>query len=762
MSRTLRGAWSRRGTLLPLLLLTAVVVAGVVAVDALADAAGTSAAVAVPLLVLGLVAVPVTGRRLAAVRRGEIAVARLRGITGGQLYAVCALEPLLVLLAGAAAGLGAGAVVAWLAGQLLLEGASATVGLTAVPWVAGIVAVGLGAVLAGMAAGLREPLADQVSLAERPRPASTLALFWSVLLLAAAGVAVYRSSVAETRDADWVVLAGPALVGLAVGQVAVWLVRLAAAAAVGWTAVASLPNFLAARRLARVAEAATSIRLVVAAAVVAAVSLTGAQQVDDWAGDTARLRAGAPQQVPVDDDVYAALALTRDLDPDGRWLMAAALVPGEGSVPARRAFLDTARYDAVVGDFLDGTAAAGVSALVAGLASAEGAQVATGDNVRVTVRGVSRRVGGVLRPRVTLTYGNERGETAEVTLPLALAADGRAVTGSAPVPDCAGGCVVEGLALGRSAGDAPLPYVVTGLDFAGVDVLASSWRATSAGQFGGPGGPVTVDDGLMVLAAPRTQTAEPGASGPRTPVLATASASWPEGEQPLLDSPGGDERPAAVVGRLPALPLVGADGLLADLPLAAAGAPPTVPAAEVMVLAAADTPAGVLADLTAATGGALRTLGDVEAATDREVGAAGARVYALVAGFCLVVALLVLVASVSGERQAHRREVAALRLVGVEPSLLRHSGRVELAALACVALGAATAGGIAAVRLLLSHLSLDTVPDHTLPLLVGLDALPVAVAAVAAAAMVALVGGRARAVSPDHGRPATLREEVSA
>jgi hypothetical protein len=265
----------------------------------------------------------------------------------------------------------------------------------------------------------------------------------------------------------------------------------------------------------------------------------------------------------------------------------------------------------------------------------------------------------------------------------------------------------------------------------------------------------------MVLAAPRTQVAEPGAAGPRTPVLATASARWPDGEQPLLDSPGGDERPAAVVGRFPALPLVGADGLLADLPLAAAGAPPTVPAAEVMVLAAADTPSGVLAELTGATGSEVRTLGDVEAATGREVGAAGVRVYALVAGFCLAVALLVLVASVSGERQAHRREVAALRLVGVEPSLVRHSGRVELAALACVALGAATAGGIAAVRLLLEDLALARVPDHTLPLRIGLDALPVAAAAVAAAALVALVGGRARSVRPDQGRPATLREEVS-
>ena len=61
MNRTLRGAWARRGTLFPLLLLTAVVVAGVVAVLGLASGSEASSAVAVPLLALGLFAVPASG-----------------------------------------------------------------------------------------------------------------------------------------------------------------------------------------------------------------------------------------------------------------------------------------------------------------------------------------------------------------------------------------------------------------------------------------------------------------------------------------------------------------------------------------------------------------------------------------------------------------------------------------------------------------------------------------------------------------------------
>ena len=82
-------------------------------------------------------------------------------------------------------------------------------------------------------------------------------MFASVLILVGAVVAVYRSSVVTSGEPDWVVLAGPALVGLAVGQVVVWLLRLVARLALGRTARGALPGFLAVRRLARVADAAT-------------------------------------------------------------------------------------------------------------------------------------------------------------------------------------------------------------------------------------------------------------------------------------------------------------------------------------------------------------------------------------------------------------------------------------------------------------------------------------------------------------------------
>src|SRR5690242_16250650 len=195
MSRTLRGAWSRRGTLLPLLLLTVVVVAGTVTVIGFADRAGTSAMLCVPLLLLGLVAVPTTGRELATARRGEIALARLRGLQGLQLYRLLAGEPFLVLLLGGLVGLVLGGLGSLLATAAWVGGGAALPGPNAVLAGVAVVLVGLVAVLVGMAGALREPLAGQVSTATRPRAASVGALFLDVLVVIAAVVAAYRSSV---------------------------------------------------------------------------------------------------------------------------------------------------------------------------------------------------------------------------------------------------------------------------------------------------------------------------------------------------------------------------------------------------------------------------------------------------------------------------------------------------------------------------------------------------------------------------------------
>jgi hypothetical protein len=75
---------------------------------------------------------------------------------------------------------------------------------------------------------------------------------------------------------------------------------------------------------------------------------------------------------------------------------------------------------------------------------------------------------------------------------------------------------------------------------------------------------------------------------------------------------------------------------------------------------------------------------------------------------------------------------------------------------------ATVAGAVAAVRLLLAHLSLVAVPEHAVPLRTTLDWWPVGFAAAVAATVVVAVSGRGRAVRADRSRPAILREEGAA
>lgn len=769
LARTLRGAWSRRGTLAPLLALTTVVVAGVVAVLGFSEAAGTSGALAVPLLLLALVALPTTGRELAAARREEIALARLRGLEGGELYVLLALEPLLVLVLGGLLGGGLGLLVAHLSVDASLTDPAARAGLVGADALTAAVLVvlaGLVALLVGMGAALREPLADQVAAVARPRRTTLASAFAQVLVVVGAAVAVYRSSVTPTDGTggpDLVVLAGPALVGLAVGAAALWLLRLLARRWVRHRGPrAGLAGFLAARRLARVAGAGAALQVLVAAAVVAGVALTAAIQVEQWTERSARLVAGAPLRIDLETDAEPALELTRRLDPDGRWLMAAVLVPGEGSVPARRAFLDLSRHERVLGGFHDDTSAAGlatvVDELVADEAAAGTAGPVEGTEVVATVSGVSRRLEGRVRPEVLLTLRDVTGGSRQVRLRLEVGLDGAPDTASTEVR-CAEGCEPVAVTLQRRPGDSQLPWTLDSLVLGDQDLLERDWSPAEETRGDRPGGPVPVAGGLLAVASSTPLVAVPDAGSAVVPVLATRSATW-DGD-PVLDSPGGLDLPAQVVARVPALPLVQADGVLADLPRALVGSPPTVPVADVVVLARADTPSALLDEVLDETGGELRTLEQVRASLSDDTGAAQARVYLLVAGFGLLVALLVLGTAVARERPAWLRDVAALRVVGLDVRRIRGAGRLEVAGLVVVSVGAALLGTAAGVLWLLGDLALVEVPDHAVALRTSLDPLPVLLLGLVVATVVALVVGRGRRPSAERSRPAILREEAA-
>ncbi|NYG54093.1 FtsX-like permease family protein [Nocardioides perillae] len=777
MSRALRGALRRRALLLALLALTLVVVAGTVGVTGFAQAAGTSPTLVVPLLVLGLVAVPSVGRELAVARRDEVALARLRGADVPQVVGRLAGEPLAALLLGTAAGVPLGLLLARASAAAWLDRAAAFVPTpgTVVACLA-VVVVGLVGVLVGTAGVVCEPLADQVGTARRTRAAGAGTLFARVLVVVAAVVAAYRSRVVGDGavDADLVTLAAPALVGLAVGEAAVLGLRLAARAAVPLTARRGTAAFLAVRRLGRAADSAAAVRLLVAAAVVAGLALTGAGAVDGWAEETARLRAGAPLVVEYDGSAAAALRTTRDLDPAGDWLAAAAVVDG-GEGAERRAFVDARRLARVSGEHLDPTGAARVAGLARRLPAGRRAVLVEGDRLEVDAVSRGAEPGSLL---LSVDYVADADYTETAVLRLDVAPDGTVRGGAAALPGCARGCVATRLLLGPAPGR-PAPRVsVRALRVGGTDLLAAGWDpldpqaalapdgerrvVTWAGGIGTTGllgddvalVPAAAGSVLPVLAAPG---ASPGATSDPSVGRAPGRA---EGEVGTVSGPGGDRRPARVVATLPALPLVEGEGVLADLASAVAASPPGVADSRVLVLARADTPAPVLRALAAEGGGSVRTLDDVAAQVRDATGAAQARAYAVVAVLAAVVAVVAVAAPARGRRAARRQEVAALRLLGVPRPTLRAAGRLDVLGQAVAVAVAGAVGCLAAVALLLPHLPLVRVPRTAVAFDPAADPGALALALLGAVAVCVLVGAGARRVGERHTAPAVLREEV--
>ncbi len=785
MSRVLRGAWSRRGALTTLVLMTLVVVGGSVTVLQFAAAADTSPWLTAPLLLIGAVSVPSIGAELAVARREEVGLARLRGIHGARLWRFLLAEPLLAIVVGTALGLAAGAGATVLATSTRLDEAAPPLGSRALLTAVAIAGAGLLIVALSAAAALREPLAAQVSTRRRPRRATTLAIFLTVLVLVGAGVAAYRSRAgAGEGEPDLVVLVGPALVGLALGQVAVWLVRIAARVLTPATEKRGLGAFLAARRLARADDLVTPVRLVVAAAVVGALAGSGSVAVSSWTREQASVEVPGARTIDASDlGAMGAATLTERLDPEGEHLIATAVVPNETRLAERRAYVDADRWDAVVGDFYDGTPVRAASDAVAGLSTGTEPFQVSGDRLSLTASGLEvpaprtyigpggqQVLSGGGPAELTFSYVSSTNTSGSASVPFRVGADGRPVTRAVRVRECADGCTVISIAVGRDGQSAfdrrDFVVLLDRLTLGDTDLVDRPWVPDTASLeaslsnrfFPGyrPPDPLVVNrtDGLQVALLPDTPVElRLDLADDQVPVLVAGSA-----ERQALDL-GGDDRATDVVGVAQDLPLVGSVGVLADIRTAAVGSGPTVPSAEVQVVAAASTPASVLDAVAEATGTSWRTRAAVRTALGDDNGGAQSVAYALTALACALVALLALGAGVARHLRDYRRDVASLRVLGVSTGTARRAGRAELASLTAVVLVAVVAGGWLAVELLLGGLPLLSVPVAALPLDTAPQVWPLVVPAVVAALAVVLVGGRARAVRASTTRPSLLREE---
>lgn len=765
----MRGILWRRAQALTLVALGTVVVAGCLVAVTFSELTDTPPGSAGVLLLLGAVALTVQAAAASRSRRPEIALAQIRGRRGLRLFAYFLAEPVALLVLATALGVVAGrwvvetAATAWLSGKADAE----PVQISSVGWSAVAVAaiVSVAAVVTGSWRTVQEPLIQQLDVSHRPRPATTLILFGQVLVLVAAAIAGYQAVSGTGARDGWAGLANPALLtpvllGLAAGQVAAWALRFAASwSASRAQAAARLPSFLAVRRLARRSDSAVGTRLVIAAAVVAAVTAHATAAVAAWQDETTRLAIGGPQRFTVESGALAAYEVTDDVDPDGRWLMAMVAYPDK-SEPYRRVFVDTARWESVVDTFLAGTGAAAVRNHISQLDTGSRLEVADGPRVSVTF---DTATAAALRgERLTISYVTDTGGVELVVLAPqdSLLKPGR-TTVSARLPDCAGGCVANELIFdGRRRPGQKGVLTVTSISFGGVQILEeATWRE----QDGGPqirlasqrGGSLRVHFtkyGETILLTADTQQE----------LRAVATEGFRpnrEGKSAIAYSVDGSEHPVTIVGTAASVPLVGRQGMLLDLPGALALGANTAAEATSYVVARADTPTAVIDELRA-TGVVSHPQDFTTLLTEAEqrANAQGARLYTLMSGFAATIALIGLVAAVSGQRRERQLEAASLRVTGVGSRHIAAAYRVEAGWLAaCTLLVVAIVGWVAA-RVTVRGLSLVPTSAYSPPLTAQPGIGMLLAVAVGAAALVGLLtlGANRRVV--EGSPPSVLRE----
>lgn len=737
---TLRALRARSGQSLALFATGVLAVAGCVAAVGYSRVTGVSIGSAGALLLLGVAALAAQGAASVRARRYEIALAQLRGRHGLGLLRTAVAEPAVILLAAAAAGTALG----WLVARAAVHrwvGGDATFEMTSIEWATSIAVLAVSVVVL-VAVSWRtayQPLTGKLDSHERPRPPTATGLFLSLLVLMGAAVSVYQARQRGASDADWVSFLSPALVGLAAGQIGLWLVALLSRIGLGSPRLNSrLDWFITLRRLARRADSGTVIRLVVAAVVVAGVAGSAWLGAGAWRDQTARMQTGGPIAFTVPTGGLQAYMASHEADPQGRWLMALSAAPDPSGGSYRDVFVDAPRWDSVVGSFFADTPLAEVSTEVDALSPAQAVQPTSGGAFSVTLTARSaqralptertlRRVaakpwsGGFSPLQFTAEYVDSEGNAQILQVPGKLLARPEPVRPglvgySRAIPGCPRGCALESVYVQGSTRKVPLH--LTAMSFGDLELLPvgdsglvpMSNRAVHT---------VPSKDGLdLRLTDPYTPHPLLSWQRDKAPAALVTPALTLERSagQPQAYGLDGEPRPVQIVGQVPALPLIGRAGLLLDLGTALRGAGGQIPETQTLVVARADTPAAVLQKLRA-TGAAERqhTVEQALADIQRSGTAQGTRLFTLIAVFGLLLAAVSVVSSTAEQRRARRREAASLRVVGVDAGEVTRGYRGEAGLLGAAVAVVAAASVWIGCRALLDVLPLVQPGQFGLP-----------------------------------------------
>ena len=299
-------------------------------IDANRDTAGSTVLPAVVSLVL--VALALLVRLLSAAadqRRSEVALASIRGLSGRQMWAFGLAEPLTVMALATPLGIALGYGAAVGLGQLwLIDGVPVSLGTGSIVAAVVVFVCAVGATVLSVGRALSEPLSSQLAGVRRPTKSSRWAFVAKAALLVTAGVVVAGSITTKARsDPQSFDVALPLLLAAAVG-----LITSAAAVMIArqWARRTSrrrgITGFVATRAVSRRREASLVILPLTAALAISVFAAGVYAAASAWRTSVAATTVGADDSYVSPRTLSETVALTHQLDPDAKYLMAAGVV----------------------------------------------------------------------------------------------------------------------------------------------------------------------------------------------------------------------------------------------------------------------------------------------------------------------------------------------------------------------------------------------------------------------------------------------------
>jgi putative ABC transport system permease protein len=654
--------------------------------------------IAPAVLSLVLVALALLMRLLNAaseLRVPELALASLRGVTSRRLWGLGLAEPVALLLLATPIGVGLGLgfslllVRQWLVPGLPLPLATAS-------WIAAALVLFAAFAVACVAVGLvvRESLASQLAGVRRPVAARRWSVVAQLSLVAlAAAILVSKLSGTGQGDPDVTDLLLPVLLAVVAGLAAT---RFTAAIATWWTRRSrgrSLSGFVSSRAISRRQEG-TLVILPITAAI--AVSVFGAgiySSAADWRTSVAATISPADTTWSSPVSFAETLELTRRIDPEGEWVMAAGSVLNPG---AHFSVVDSSRLARVATWPPTWSPRMDVDEVVAAIKPPGTVPTFAGRRISVTV---DNQVESERPLALEVRFGRRDGIPLKVYLgPF----DRGESTSTVKVPWCGDvPCPIEGMTLGGGAGTntamsgtaritdisadgEPVPDVFADAGWVAtpdpvVRTAITSLDVTDAGI------DLDLDTGSSVgmarLTAGGIVERRPALEGPK--VQQTALAKLDEGFGLIRVDP---------VGQVEGMPFVGPSGLLVDYASFITDRPVYNSNLDTRVLQRAGAPGEITDALSAAGLSIESTLSAERRVLDQTAYALALRLYGVVAALVLVMALAGLFVSAAVQLPARRRDAAALRVVGVPRGAVMVAVVRELA----VVLGSAAIAGILA------------------------------------------------------------------